>query len=61
MRFLDNKNIRDIKAANEILDNKNIRDIRLRTLWEIKIMFLMFLLSKKIIMFLMFLLSKEKN
>ena len=39
MRFLDNKNIRDIKAANEILDNKNIRDIRLRTLWEIKNMF----------------------
>ena len=47
MRILDNKNIRDIKAVNEILDNKNIRDIRLRTLWEIKIMFLMFLLSKK--------------
>ena len=28
MRILDNKNIRDIKAANEILDNKNIRDIK---------------------------------
>jgi hypothetical protein len=28
MRFLDNKNIRDIKAANEILDNKDIRDIK---------------------------------
>ena len=28
MRILDNKNIRDIKAAIEILDNKNIRDIK---------------------------------
>ena len=27
MRFLDKKNIRDIRAENEILDNKNIRDI----------------------------------
>lgn len=28
MRILDNKNIRDIKAANENFRQKNIRDIK---------------------------------
>ena len=57
MRFLDKKNIRDIRAENENFRQKNIRDIlAAHSVGDKKYVLMFFCLNN-----ILFLLSKEKN